>query len=40
MNEVVAAIAVATFFVVNFQLTPLLGRCYNILKLGEREEQV
>lgn len=38
MNEVVAAIAVATFFVADFQLTPLLGRCYNILKLSEREE--
>ena len=39
MNEVVAAIAVATFFVKKSQLTPLLGRCYNILKLSEREEQ-
>lgn len=38
MNEVVAAIAVATFFVADFQLTPILWRCYNILKFSEREE--
>lgn len=38
MNEVVVAMAVATFFVADFQLTPLLGWCYNILKLSEREE--
>lgn len=38
MNEVVAAMAVATFFVKKFQLIPLMGWCYNILKLSEREE--
>ena len=38
MNEVVTAIAVATFFVADFQLTPILLLCYNILKSSEREE--